>query len=96
MIVNPTGGPALATGGTGDVLLGVITGLLAQGVSALHAAALGAYLHGAAADRLTARRGDTGLLASELLPALPPTIAALRNLLTDDFERELAPAFPDA
>src|SRR5262249_18472550 len=63
LIVNPTGGPALATGGTGDVLLGVVTGLLAQGAEPLRAAALAAYLHGAAADRLAARRGDAGLLA---------------------------------
>jgi NAD(P)H-hydrate repair Nnr-like enzyme with NAD(P)H-hydrate dehydratase domain len=60
------------------------------------AAALGAYLQGAAADRLSARRGDTGLLASEVLPALPLTIAALRNTPSDDIERDLAPAFPDA
>ncbi len=96
VIVNPTGGPALATGGTGDVLLGVVTGLLAQGVPAHRAAALGAYLHGAAADRIAARRGDSGLLASELLPALPQTIAALRRTTSDDLERDLAPPFPDA
>jgi NAD(P)H-hydrate repair Nnr-like enzyme with NAD(P)H-hydrate dehydratase domain len=96
VIVNPTGGPALATGGTGYVLLGAITGMLAQGLPAHRAAALGAYLHGAAADRLSARRGDTGLLASELLPALPLAIAALRNTPLDDLERDLAAAFPDA
>jgi ADP-dependent NAD(P)H-hydrate dehydratase / NAD(P)H-hydrate epimerase len=95
LIVNPTGGPALATGGTGDVLLGVVTGLLAQGVPPLRAAALAAYLHGAAGDRISARRGDTGLLAHELLLALPLVIMALREAPPPDaFERELAAAFP--
>jgi len=97
LIVNPTGGPALASGGTGDVLLGVVTGLLAQGLPPLRAAALAAWLHGAAGDRVASRRGDAGLLASELLPALPPTIAALRaHPGGDGLERELAPPFPDA
>jgi NAD(P)H-hydrate epimerase len=96
LIVNPTGGPALATGGTGDVLLGIVTGLLAQGLPALRAAALAAYLHGAAADRIAARRGDTGLLAHELLLALPAVIAALRDApVPPPFERELAAAFPE-
>jgi NAD(P)H-hydrate epimerase len=95
LIVNPTGGPALATGGTGDVLLGIVTGLLAQGLPALRAAALAAYLHGAAGDRIAARRGDTGLLAHELLLALPVVITALRDgPPPDPFERELAAPFP--
>jgi NAD(P)H-hydrate epimerase len=96
LIVNPTGGPALATGGTGDVLLGIVTGLLAQGMSARDAAALGAFVHGAAGDRIAARRGDTGLLAHELLLALPAVITALRDgPAPDTFERELAAAFPE-
>ena len=75
------------------MLLGVVTGLLAQGMAALPAAALAAYLHGAAADRIAARRGSTGLLASELLPALPAAIAALRDAPpAPPFERELAAA----
>jgi NAD(P)H-hydrate epimerase len=96
LIVNPTGGPALATGGTGDVLLGVVTGLLAQGVPAHRAAALAAFVHGAAGDRIAARRGDTGLLASELLAVLPAVITALRDAPAPaPFERELAAAFPE-
>jgi ADP-dependent NAD(P)H-hydrate dehydratase / NAD(P)H-hydrate epimerase len=96
LIVNPTGGPALASGGTGDVLLGIVTGLLAQGVPAFRAGALAAYLHGAAGDRIAARRGDTGLLASELLLVLPAVITALRDTPAPaPFERELAAAFPE-
>jgi len=75
--VNPTGGPALATGGTGDVLTGVVAGLIAQGVPAREAAVLGAFLHGAAADRLAAERGPAGLLASEVAGALPDALRAL-------------------
>ena len=44
-VVNPTGGPALASGGTGDVLLGIVTGYLAQGLEAFEAAALAAFVH---------------------------------------------------
>src|SRR6185369_467574 len=50
--VNPTGNPGMASGGMGDVLSGIIGGLLAQGLSPAEAACLGAYLHGLAADRL--------------------------------------------
>jgi NAD(P)H-hydrate epimerase len=75
--LNPTGGPALATGGTGDVLTGVIAGLLAQGLAAREAAVLGVFLHGAAADRLAVLRGEAGLLASEVAGALPDALRAL-------------------
>jgi ADP-dependent NAD(P)H-hydrate dehydratase / NAD(P)H-hydrate epimerase len=78
LIVNPTGGPALATGGTGDVLLGMVTGLLAQGMPAFEAAALAAFVHGAAADAWSARAGNAGLLAGELAAAVPRTLAQLR------------------
>lgn len=65
--VNTTGNPALATGGTGDVLSGVIAGLIAQGLSALDAAKLGTYVHGAAADALVAKGiGPIGVTASEV------------------------------
>jgi NAD(P)H-hydrate epimerase len=75
--VNPTGGPALASGGTGDVLTGVIAGLLAQGVAPRDAAVLGVFVHGAAADRLAERRGSVGLLAGEVAGALPDALRAL-------------------
>ena len=69
--VNPTGGPLLATAGTGDVLAGAIGGFLAQGLEAWDAARLAVFLHGAAADRLAGRLGDSGLLASEPADELP-------------------------
>jgi NAD(P)H-hydrate epimerase len=76
--VNPTGGPNLGSGGTGDVLTGVVTGLLAQGVPAFEAAALAAFVHGAAADRIAATNGNSGLLAGDLAGALPAEFTALR------------------
>ncbi len=75
-IVNRTGGPALATAGTGDVLTGVIAGLVAQGVEPFASAATGAYVHGrAAAAALT----SPDIVASDLVGALPRTLAALRG-----------------
>jgi NAD(P)H-hydrate epimerase len=75
--VNPTGGPALGSGGTGDVLAGVVAAFLAQGVESALAAALAAFVHGAAADRIAARQGDAGLAARDLATELPPTMDAL-------------------
>lgn len=72
--------PALATAGTGDVLAGVIGGLLAQGVAPFEAACLGVYLHGAAAARLSERLGDAGLVASDLPPEIPLVRHALARL----------------
>ena len=78
--VNPSGGPLLASGGTGDVLAGLIAGLLAQGLSAFEAASCGVFLHGSTADRLAARCGDSGALAGDLLAELPPAAEALRGV----------------
>lgn len=68
--VNNTGNPGMATGGMGDVLSGVIGGLLAQHLSIKDAAELGVWLHGKAADRAVAGNGERGLLATDLLPHL--------------------------
>ncbi len=71
VFVNTTGNPGMATGGTGDVLAGVIGGLRAQGHGAAQAAALGAYLHGAAGDRAAAGRASSGsLLAGDIVEEL--------------------------
>jgi len=92
--VNPTGGPALGTGGTGDVLTGLVAALVAQRTDAgpsrrggadpfagaFESAALGAWLHGRAGDRLAERRGSTGILAGEVAAELPEAIAALRRI----------------
>jgi NAD(P)H-hydrate epimerase len=65
-VLLPIANPILATGGTGDVLAGVIVSLLAQGLEGFEAAVLGAYWHGAAAQLAAQEQGNAGLLASEL------------------------------
>ena len=72
--------PALASGGTGDVLSGVIAGLLAQGTEPFEAAVTGVYVHAEAGRRVAGRLGDSGLLASDLLFELPLVMQALRHL----------------
>ena len=74
--MNRTDSPALATAGTGDVLTGIIAGLLAAGRRPFDAAATGAYVHGRAAT--AAGTGDD-LVATDLIAALPPTLDALRS-----------------
>jgi len=76
--ISPTGNPGMASGGMGDVLSGIVGGLLAQGLDALAAASLGVFAHGAAADAIVARRGEAGLLAGDLVDELPPTLAWLQ------------------
>jgi ADP-dependent NAD(P)H-hydrate dehydratase / NAD(P)H-hydrate epimerase len=79
LYVNPTGNPALASGGTGDVLTGLIAGLLARGFSMKDAAIAGPYIHGLAADLLSEYMGVSGVLAGQLLTVMPEIIDALRN-----------------
>ena len=76
-MLSPFANPGMATAGTGDVLAGIIAGLLAQGLSLEDAAALGVYLHGLAGERLRDTQGETGMLASDLLAALPQAIKEL-------------------
>jgi NAD(P)H-hydrate epimerase len=79
LAVNGSGNPSLASGGTGDVLTGLIAGFLAQGLAPFQAACLAVYCHGAAADRLAPRYGDRGLMATDLLPEIPAVLKALRD-----------------
>jgi NAD(P)H-hydrate epimerase len=69
--IAPFENPAMATGGTGDVLAGAIGALLAQGLAPFDAARLGVYLHGVAGELVGERIGDAGLLAGDLPDALP-------------------------
>ena len=69
--LNTTGNAGMATGGTGDVLTGIITALLGQGLSPLDAARLGAHLHGLAGDLAAAELGEVSLIASDLPHYLP-------------------------
>ncbi|MCH9010104.1 MAG: NAD(P)H-hydrate dehydratase, partial [Chloroflexi bacterium] len=77
-LLSPFANPGLASAGTGDVLAGTIAGLLSQGMTLENAASLGVYIHGAAGERVRDDFGDTGMIASDLLPQLPRVIKALR------------------
>lgn len=74
--VNSTGNPGMATGGTGDCLTGVITALVAQGLSAWEAARLGAHMHGLAGDLAAAELGEVSMIASDLVDYLPRAFQA--------------------
>jgi NAD(P)H-hydrate epimerase len=80
MFVNETGNPGMASGGCGDVLTGMIAGLLGQGLSPFDAARLGVYLHGLAGDVAAGQRGQVGLIASDLLDTIPLAIRQYQSL----------------
>jgi NAD(P)H-hydrate epimerase len=77
--ISPHATALLATAGTGDVLAGTIAGFIAQGVELFEAAACGVYVHGVAAEETAEDLGDRGLIASDLLPALPRAIRTVRE-----------------
>jgi hydroxyethylthiazole kinase-like uncharacterized protein yjeF len=79
VFVNPTGNPGMASGGTGDVLTGVIAGLLAQGIPKIRALQAGVYLHGFSGDLVREQKGEYGLVATDLIEHLPIAIERLRN-----------------
>ena len=69
--INPTGNPGMAVGGSGDVLAGILAGLVVQGIEPLEASAAGVWLHGAAGDLSAARLGQYAMLPTDLLEDLP-------------------------
>jgi NAD(P)H-hydrate epimerase len=77
--LSPFTNPGLASGGTGDVLAGAVAGLVAQGVEPFDAAALGVYLHALAAEHVRRELGPAGMLAGDLLPAIPRAIKELKG-----------------
>jgi ADP-dependent NAD(P)H-hydrate dehydratase / NAD(P)H-hydrate epimerase len=79
LYVNPTGNPGMASGGTGDVLTGILGGLLAQRLEPLDAACLAVYLHGLAGDLALARLRGPSLAAEDLIASLPAAFADLAD-----------------
>jgi NAD(P)H-hydrate repair Nnr-like enzyme with NAD(P)H-hydrate dehydratase domain len=77
--VNSTGNPGQATGGMGDILAGLLGGLLAQGLGSFEAAAAGVWLHGRAGDLAALSVGPRGFTASETADLLPAAIRGLRE-----------------
>ncbi len=79
--ICPIANAGLASAGTGDVLAGVIAGLLAQDLNAFDAASLGVWLHAKAGENVKSELGDAGMVASDLLPVLPVEIKKLKEKL---------------
>lgn len=89
IFINPTGNPGMASGGMGDVLTGLITGMLAQGHPPLDACRIGAYLHGLAADLLYSK-APWGYLATEVMNTIP---LAINSVINDPPEAPLGSLF---
>jgi NAD(P)H-hydrate epimerase len=77
--INTTGNPGMASGGMGDVLTGVVGGLLAQGYPPEEACVLGVFLHGYVGDLAMQEKGEIGILARDLIERLPEGLRALRQ-----------------
>jgi NAD(P)H-hydrate epimerase len=82
--VNTTGNPGMASGGMGDVLTGILGGLLAQGYPPEEACTLGVFLHGYAGDLAAQEKGEAGILARDLIERLPGGLRALRQAALQD------------
>ena len=83
--VNPTGNPGMATGGTGDILTGMVAGLIAQHPQdALEATTLAVYLHGLAGDLARDSVGENSLVATDLVRFLPQAFAEIRNQKSEE------------
>lgn len=79
VFINPTGNPGMATAGSGDVLSGIIGGLLAQKVEPFQAAVAGAYLHGRAGDILAEELGEAGIIAGDIQRVIPLAIKSVKE-----------------
>jgi NAD(P)H-hydrate epimerase len=88
VLVNPTGNPGMATGGTGDILTGLVAGMLAQfPTQPEKAVAAAVYLHGMAGDSGRDALGEQCLIATDLLQSLPQAMAKMRHWAVDEFQR---------
>ncbi len=79
VFININGNPGMATAGSGDVLTGIITGLIAQGIKPLEASITGVYIHGLTGDRVAEGKGEYGLVAGDIVEELPYTIKEIMS-----------------
>ncbi len=79
LFVNPTGNCGLASGGTGDVLTGIVAAFLGRSMTPTNAAALGAFVHGLAGDIAASEKGRTGMVAGDVMDALPAAFLKLES-----------------
>lgn len=77
--ICPTGNPGMATAGTGDVLTGIMVGLLAQGLPSWEAACAATYLHGVAGDMAAAEKGQAGMIAGDVIEQIPAALQFIRE-----------------
>jgi NAD(P)H-hydrate repair Nnr-like enzyme with NAD(P)H-hydrate dehydratase domain len=84
--INTTGNQALATAGSGDVLTGIISSLVAQSYSPLHAALLGVYLHGLTADLAVKNTSYAAFIASDIIAHLGVAFLALEDMKKESLE----------
>lgn len=77
--INSTGNPGMSTAGTGDVLTGIIAGLLGQGLTPLNAGILGVYMHGLAGDIAASEKGEHSLIASDIIGSIPAAFKMLKG-----------------
>lgn len=80
LYANTTGNPGMATAGSGDVLCGIITGLIAQGIKPQSAAVAGVFIHGLAGDQAAENKGQRGLIAGDLIDKLPEVLKYFEEL----------------
>ena len=92
--INPTGNPGMATGGTGDVLTGLLAALIGQGLNTSDAACTAVYLHGLAADIAAKKTGHISLIASDIIENFAAAIHQIRNDDTLTAESSLCPNEP--
>ena len=85
--ICPTGNPGMATAGTGDVLTGMIVGLLAQGLASWEAACVATYLHGYAGDLAAAAKGQAGLIAGDVIEQIPHALKTIDEVRSNQIQR---------
>jgi len=89
VFINPTGNSGMAKAGVGDVLSGIIGGLLAQGLAPLGAAVAGAYIHGRAGDLASEIHGQSGVMAGEISTCIPDAISSIHDGMLSPLEKSL-------